>query len=523
MLLKLCQTSIFQTPLQLDDQQYKETIEIPQTIPYPSSTLASYTYYYCPSLHCLFQSFSNDPVDLYFSNQFQHRHHCPLEQLLARASLAMSSDSPIFIPSRSSSPANNESGNSTPYIVTSPPPESITSATTSERAWPNRQMVDHICNMLSLTEEQLCEEFPNIGSVMPINISPPHHTIVIPNTLPYYPGDELANYSSPSYPNSPPSSPEPIPIPPRHSSVTDDHSMAVILYDKLVAQEVEQKAWDADAENQTPSPDGPQPGVHPGLGWIKNWTATNTRHYIVIPNSEEDVMALFICYDYSGTSPEVLATNGKGCQVHSCPLYARATGRSHSPYSPAQELLFHPNKQYTDLIDWAITNEDNQTLKGEVIRFRAHQTEATHIARCIGTLKEALQFEHLAMYQSTGQLLSTNAFARLHRCIDRDSKSAAYFSGKCRRKARIALRDRAEHMWGPNNGKFCDWCSKGGHAIEDCTCLGFYRYCSCCGHADADCHTPHDFCTDTDDCKVYPTHTYFDHGYCAAVNDNIDI
>jgi len=92
---------------------------------YPHFTLASYTYYYCPSLQQILQIFDNDPITQHF--QHQTHHLCPFKQLLALSSLAMSClSSPIFIPSHLSSPAN--SAGNTPYIITSPPPDSPTNS-----------------------------------------------------------------------------------------------------------------------------------------------------------------------------------------------------------------------------------------------------------------------------------------------------------------------------------------------------------------------------------------------------------
>jgi len=123
------QTSIFQTLLRLDNLQYKEAIEILQTNFHPHFTLASYTYYYHPSLQQILQIFDNDLITQFFAPQISQTD--PLKHILALLSLAMScSSSPISIPSHSLS-LDNSTGN-TPYIITSPPPESITSTTSSE-------------------------------------------------------------------------------------------------------------------------------------------------------------------------------------------------------------------------------------------------------------------------------------------------------------------------------------------------------------------------------------------------------
>jgi len=63
--------------------------------------------------------------------------------------------SPIFIPSRSSSPIDSASG--TPYVVTSPPPDSPTS---DELALPHEQMIKHIAHLLNIEEEEVCHQFP---------------------------------------------------------------------------------------------------------------------------------------------------------------------------------------------------------------------------------------------------------------------------------------------------------------------------------------------------------------------------
>ena len=169
--------------------------------------------------------------------------------------------------------------------------------------------------------------------------------------------------------------------------------MAMILYQQAKTQDVELKAMNTDAEGQTPSPNGPQLGILPSPGWKDNFTNTSTHHFFVIPDGEEDVIAPFISYDLYTTFSKLLATNGQGCTVHSCPLYACPVGQHHTPISPKDELLLVKRMQFTDLIDWALTKEDDTTLQGKVQYFWAHHSKATQIACRIGTLKESLQTE----------------------------------------------------------------------------------------------------------------------------------
>jgi len=146
------------------------------------------------------------------------------------------SSSPIFIPSRSSSPIG--SAGNTPYLVTSPPPDSPTS---SDLALPHEQMIKHIARLLNIEEEEVRCQFPTVHSLLPIDRSPPAPTsILTPDTFMMahlsttfndvdnyegihaspnsgYPRTELTDYVDPSYPNSPPiPSPKPLPVPPPH-------------------------------------------------------------------------------------------------------------------------------------------------------------------------------------------------------------------------------------------------------------------------------------------------------------------
>jgi len=438
--------------------------------------------------------------------------------------------SPIFIPSRSSSPAN--SAGNTPYVVTSPPPDSPTS---DKLALPHEQMIQHIARLLNIKEEEVRHQFPTVHSLLPINRSPPVPTsILTPDTLMMahlsttfndvdnyegihaspnlgYPGTELTDYTDPNHLNSPPiPSPEPLPVPPPHfhdsvsvtSPVTSAANstytspvipafiedvpscspspispMAMVLYQQAKTNTLETKAMDADIEGRTPSPNGPQPGVHPGPGWKDNFNAIGTHHFFIIPDGEEDIIAPFISYDLHATFPKLLATNGCGCAVHSCPLHARPVGQYYTAISPKDELLLTSGMQFTNLIDWALRKEDDATLIREVQYFHTHNSKATQLARCIGTLKESLQTERLAMYRSSERLAAANAIARIRRRIDHNMHQAPYFKGKRGRRAQTAIRDRTMHAWGKDNNKMCDWCGKTGHNIEECYCLGYCRHC----------------------------------------------
>ena len=436
------------------------------------------------------------------------------------------SSSPIFILSRSSSPANSTAN--TPYVVTSPPPDSPTS---DELMLPHKQMIEHIARLLNIEEEEVHHQFPTVCSLLPIDRSPPIPTsvltpdmlmlayasttlndannykgIISPPTL-AYPRTEMEHYVKPNYPNSPPiSSPEPLPVPSPHfhdgisimpptTSATNStytspviptfikdipscspspiSPMAMVLYQQAETNMLEAKAMDTDAEQHTPSPTGPQPGILPGPGWKDNFNATGTHHFFIIPDGEEDVIAPFISYDLHATFPELLATNSHGCTIHSCPLHACPVGQHHTAISPKDELLLTEGMQFTNLVNWALRKEDDPTLIGEVQYFCTHHSKATQIACHIGTLKESLQTKRLAMYQSSEQLAAANTIAHICRHINRNMHQAPYFKGKRGRRAQVTIRDCTIHAWGKDNGKMCDWCSKTGHNVEECYLLSY--------------------------------------------------
>ena len=291
--------------------------------------------------------------------------------------------------------------------------------------------------------------------------------------------------------------------------------MAVVLYDKLAGQEALTQAKEADAKRQTPSPTGPQPGVHLGPGWIENWTEMNTRHYFVIPDGEEDIIATFICYNMTGPFPELLATNGCNCTVHSCPLHACTNAQSHTPLSPRNELLFINKLLYSLAIDYVVKQEDNPTLAREVKYFCSHHKKAAKLAQEMGRIHEALETEQQALSRSSDCLADANAPQHVLRHIGRILYQSPYFSSHQIKKIHVTIQNCAVEAWGLGN-RACDWYGKMGHHIEHCHSIGYCRHCSHHRHTGIDCMCPYDMCQDSGLCKVYPNHPNFKNRHCIA-------
>jgi len=484
----------------------------------------------------------------------------------------------IFVPSRSPSP-NQESAGSTPYVVTSPPPDSPTD---SEAAWPHQMMLEHVSTLLGVNAEEVRRQFPKNRSLLPIDVPPPRApspVFILPTPSPPflprspagpYPGTKLAEYNDPQFPSEPPSassspsanastivivadreqykneeewaesiqrhpqlrrsSPR-IPLaditPIRQVShplgdTTDYEELAMVLYRQVSDQDTRIQELMEDKENQAPSPTDPQPSTHPSLGWQDNFDATGTHHLFIIPLGDEDIIAPFICYDLRNPFPKLLATNGRYCTVHSHPLHAVPQSACISPLSPRNKLFFHPDLKLARGINWALLYEDDPTLAGEVQHFRSYRKACDRLARHMGQLRESLEVKRQALYQSLARLTQANALGRLQRHIDSSLYIASSFSTARVKKIRASLRNHVAKERA-HNPKECMWCGKVGHTIDNCYCIGLCRHCSRQGHIGVDCKDPHTMCLEYGGCKVYSTHPHFEQGYCAAIDDCVDV
>jgi len=303
---------------------------------------------------------------------------------------------------------------------------------------------------------------------------------------------------------------------------TDYEELAMVLYRQVSDQDATIKELMEDKENRAPSPIDPQPSTHPGPSWQDNFDATGTCHLFVIPLGDEDVIAPFIRYDLRNPFPELLATNGRHCTVHSRPLHAVPQTSRVAPLSPRNELFFHPDLELTRGVDWAILYEDDPTLAGEVQHFRSHQKACDRLARRMGKLRESLEVERQAFYRSSGRLTTANAIGRLQRHINTSLHIAPSFSTARIKKIRASIRNRISEERA-RHPKECMWCGKVGHSIDDCYYIGLCCHCSCRGHSGIDCKDPHAMCLEYGDCKVYGTHPNFERGYCAAIDDSVDV
>jgi hypothetical protein len=144
---------------------------------------------------------------------------------------------------------------------------------------------------------------------------------VLTSPAPSYQSDLPPIPPSPSYhiatppgntPDLPPTTPdEPI-------SPFDEAVETLISHDVVMALE------EAERERcemlRTPTPDGPQPNVHPGVGWIPNQILPNWK-LPNVPDGNGTSTARFILIDMTDDDgPSVLGTQGKNCPTSCRPL-----------------------------------------------------------------------------------------------------------------------------------------------------------------------------------------------------------
>ena len=257
--------------------------------------------------------------------------------------------------------------------------------------------------------------FP-LPPLTPVVPSPIETHVSYPSSPIHYPEDDLDHFPNSDWPSNPPTpeSPSPsnnVPVLQAFIQMADDpvearvqdeslvKDMALVLYEGSRQLDVARMNASAEEEHATLTPDGPQPGIFPGPGWRNNWDATGTCHFFVIPDGEQDTIAPFVSYNLNCPFLELLATQGRGCTVHSQPLHARADPSvAQCPYGPNVEQFLVNDMVHTDAVNWAAQQEDDATLLGELQYFCTHYSHSVRLAKRLGQLRKSLQVEREAMY-----------------------------------------------------------------------------------------------------------------------------
>jgi len=330
--------------------------------------------------------------------------------------------------------------------------------------------------------------------------APPIHTLG-PNHEPITPTDPV-----PSMPSSPPQflQVDPLDAAPAFADVVR------VLVQHDVDAQVARIAREEEDEARTPSPTGPQPGVHPGPGWHINFEDPGVHYMFQIPtdDAQRAEIAPFVMIDWNTTSPELLGTRGRGCPVHAKHLHARADEFPWPTFDRRQEFFFEERQTHSDGVDWAMQQEGDDTLRAEVIRNRAARAHVVRTARRIVDAREQLADERFTLLQSTRRLARANAYRRLRRHIT-STLSPASSSLSSRHIHRI--QEAVDSPWNWTADKLSDeclWCKREGHTVANCAIICICELCRARGHLEEDCYQPHARCVSFQACRVPLDHKH---------------
>ena len=371
-------------------------------------------------------------------------------------------------------------------------------------------------------------EVQSVESTPALPVPPPHHihpevlahlhTLHVDSVTPPVgnapPISDLGSNREPITPTDPvpvmPDSPPPF----LQVDPLDEAPPFAQVINALVQQDVDEQVAritrEEDEERRTPTPDGPQPGVHPGPGWGKNCEEEGINYIFLIPTGSYPTyeIAPFVTIDWNTTSPELLGTRGKGCPVHAKQLLAHADEFPRAALDRRQEFFFADNQTHSDGVDWAMRQEGDDTLRAEVIRHRATRTKVIRRARQIAELREQLADEQFALAESTRRIAHANGYRRLCRHIT-NTLTPTTSAMHARQISRI--KEAVDNPWNYTDEKLSDvclWCKREGHKVENCAIIRVCELCRAGGHLEEGCYQPHTRCVPFQACRVPLEHKY---------------
>jgi hypothetical protein len=110
-------------------------------------------------------------------------------------------------------------------------------------------------------------------------------------------------------------------------------------------------------------------GVQPGEGWIPNDPLSSDYYHFKLPAMYGGKVADYIKYVMDPTYPLVLGTTSKGAPIHSHLLCPRFKQRLLAPYSRTQKGFFHPDQPFKEWVDFALANENDNSLTAGVYHY----------------------------------------------------------------------------------------------------------------------------------------------------------
>ena len=213
--------------------------------------------------------------------------------------------------------------------------------------------------------------------------------------------------------------------------------------------------------------DSPAPHQHPGHNWLVNQQPEGWLHEVEVPTGpNEYTMAPFVRYDFDTDSPELLATLGRGCGVHSTMLRARKAPYPTPVFTKKERYLFHPQEAFSPIVSKAVDELRDVMLRAEVHRYRRFTRRAERMYRQLGDLHRECKEAAQVAYQSQERLAEADAYIRVTDHVQNHLDEPTHPEMRRRYEARLRRMVDSSKEEPELTVPRCSWCLRTGHDAQ---------------------------------------------------------
>jgi hypothetical protein len=190
------------------------------------------------------------------------------------------------------------------------------------------------------------------------------------------------------------------------SSTADVDQLLIIQNPEMPIQELDFLCSPRAATPYKPYPGSPPPdfnycprtptpevvkefGVIPGPDWHCRVEGVSPQHDYTIPGlGGSPIHALFYRYDFLPDYPELLLSRGRNCPSHSHPLRAREDPYPRRVLTSKEAYTFFPGETFTPMVNFAVRQEGDETLRVEVQHFCNAHDQVGDLAEDLANLQK---------------------------------------------------------------------------------------------------------------------------------------
>jgi hypothetical protein len=251
----------------------------------------------------------------------------------------------------------------------------------------------------------------------------------------------------------------------------------------------------------SPAIEGPQPGIHPGPGWMTNNKGAMHHPEAVIQGEVGEQAAAFVFYDMEAETPQLLTMQGCSCYVHTFPLHARPDPYPCRVLTCKEEFRFQDREMFSPLVNLAIKAEGDLMLQAEVQTYHTTHQHTKRLAVHMAQLKEEYTTTWWDLCTSAKRLANANTYGWLEPQVIMDLQLNNDLTATLCDKAILMFVDSWMEESCPKF-KVCQWCKKSGHNAQRCPWLNKCLLCGKWGHMEKTCFMLHAHCRKGQVCQV---------------------